>query len=65
MLDATVSPSQPTAGRPATSNAARPVLGGEAWIVPFEPGGPAWVTVSAPQVRITDRRARRAAVAAA
>lgn len=64
MLDATVSSSQPTAGRPATfAGATAPILGGDAWVVPFEAGAPAWITVSAPQIRVTDLRARRVAAA--
>ena len=35
---------------------AGPILGGEAWVVPHEPGGPVWVTASAPEIRVLDRR---------
>lgn len=34
-----------------------PVLGGDAWIVPFERGGHPWLTASAPQITVSDRRA--------
>jgi hypothetical protein len=62
MLHATVPTQQPTAERLATpAHASAPILGGEAWVVPYEPGAPAWITVAAPQIRITDLRARRAA----
>lgn len=42
----------PVSSRPQTG----PVLGGEAWIVPFEAGGPVWVTASAPAIAVMDRR---------
>ncbi|MEH3053245.1 MAG: hypothetical protein PGN13_04445 [Patulibacter minatonensis] len=46
--------------RPAPASNARrssdAVLGGEAWVVPYEPGGPVWVTATAPAIRVMDRR---------
>lgn len=42
----------------------RPVAGGDAWIVPHEPGGFAWISASAPEIRIVDRRPRVATSAA-
>ena len=36
-----------------------PILGGEAWIVPFERGGHPWLTTAAPQIKVTDQRASR------
>lgn len=46
---------QTPSGRAADAGLA-PVAGGEAWIVPFEPGGPAWITATAPSIRVVDRR---------
>ncbi len=46
--------------RPApASNARRSsdvILGGEAWVVPYEAGGPVWVTATAPAIRVLDLR---------
>ncbi len=39
------------------ADAPAPVLGGEAWIVPFEQGGHPWLSASTPQFAVTDRRA--------
>ncbi|MDQ8046803.1 MAG: hypothetical protein AAGC46_18230 [Solirubrobacteraceae bacterium] len=66
MLHATVTIPQPTAERQPASAGAAPstILGGDAWVVPFEPGGPAWITASAPQIRVVDQRRARAAARA-
>ncbi|MDO9352896.1 MAG: hypothetical protein Q7T55_04335 [Solirubrobacteraceae bacterium] len=64
MLHAT-SVSQPTS-LSGTTPGSTPIAGGDAWVVPFEPGAPAWITVGAPQIRVIDRRAaKRGALAAA
>jgi hypothetical protein len=39
-----------------SSRTPRPIAGGEAWVVPFEPGNYAWITASAPTIRVVDRR---------
>ncbi len=55
-LTATPLSAASTAPRKRTASPAR-VLGGEAWVVPFEPGGHPWLTASVPQFAVTDRRA--------
>lgn len=44
---------------PSTDRDARPsgqIRGGDAWVVPYEPGGAVWVTATAPTIRVMDRR---------
>ncbi len=33
------------------------IRGGDAWVMPHEPGAPAWITSAAPQIRVLDQRA--------
>lgn len=53
----TATPLSAASTAPRERTAPAPVLGGEAWVVPFEPGGHPWLTGSAPQFAVTDRRA--------
>lgn len=46
-----------------TDRPTAPVLGGDAWVMPYEPGGPAWITATAPAIRVVDRRTRATATA--
>ncbi len=57
-MTVTATPAASTASRRREA-APAPVLGGEAWIVPFERGGYPWLTASAPQISVVDRRAGR------
>lgn len=50
-----------TSGSTAPTGAIR---GGDAWVVPYEAGGPVWVTASAPVITVLDRRTKPAAVPA-
>ncbi len=45
--------------------AAPEIRGGDAWVMPHETGAPAWITSSAPQIRVLDQRGRAQAPAAA
>jgi hypothetical protein len=48
----------------STSGSTAPIgaiRGGDAWVVPYEPGGPVWVTASAPVITVLDRRSKSAA----
>ncbi|MBJ7470537.1 MAG: hypothetical protein JHD16_04515 [Solirubrobacteraceae bacterium] len=45
--------------RPARRPSAAPVLGGEAWVVPHEPGGYPWLTATPPRFRVVDQRVAR------
>ncbi len=56
-------PDMSTTSGSTTSTGA--IRGGDAWIVPHEPGGPVWVTASAPVITVLDRRAKPAAASAA
>ena len=58
MLHATHATQTQTPGRSTAGPA--PIAGGEAWIVPFEPGGPVWITAGAPAIRVIDNRRRAA-----
>ena len=49
---------------PSIDRDARPsgqIRGGDAWVVPYEPGGAVWVTATAPAIRVMDLRDRSAA----
>lgn len=42
-----------------------PIRGGDAWVVPYEAGGPVWVTASAPVITVLDCRTKPAQPSAA